>query len=279
MTEYFEPWLEYKHSIVRQLAYCIASPNILQHLPSELLIKNQFELHENHFWSKQYIHYQSRLDDLDKDPTELIEFVQKLKSTRLGLRFEYLFWFWLQDKANLDFELIQHSIQIIEAKNTIGEIDFLVLNRATQQVEHWEVALKYYLGESDLNLNHWYGLNRSDTLQRKLNHFSEKQFQFTHALNLNIDKKIAVMKGQLYIPNFKKFSQLPNWINQARRIGQWGYKIQPQLYRLQRHEWICPHLEQTSPNAYWWCNGLYHDIQTRQYYMYRQAPLITLPFQ
>ena len=90
---------------------------------------------------------------------------------------------------------IQHSIQIIEAKNTLGEIDFLVRNQATKQIEHWEVALKYYLGESNLQLMHWYGLNRSDTLLRKLNHFSKKQFQFTQALDFKIEKRLAIMKG------------------------------------------------------------------------------------
>lgn len=273
-TNYFEPWLCYQHPIVRQLAFCIASPNILQQPPDELAIKNHFELHDQAFWQQQFFQYQNRLNVLDQNPSELIEFVKKLKSTRLGLRFEYLFWFWLQDQANQQFELIQHSIQIIEGKNTIGEMDFLVRNLETQHIEHWEVALKYYLGESDLSLVHWYGLNRSDTLNRKLRHFSEKQFQFTHALDFKIDKKIAVMKGQLYIPSFQRTEHYPTWINQARRVGHWGYEIQNYLYRLQRHEWICPNMEQTSPTAHWWSNGLYHDKLTQEFYMFRQAPFL-----
>lgn len=135
-----------------------------------------------------------------KNPTTLIEFVQQLKSTRLGLRFEYLFWFWLQDEANPHYQLIQHSIQIIEGKHTKGEIDFLVLNRLTQQIEHWEVALKYYLGEADLHLARWYGLNRSDTLFRKLNHFSEKQFQFSQVLDRNIEKNALYSKDNCISP-------------------------------------------------------------------------------
>ena len=86
----FEPWLQFRHPIVRQLAFCIASPNIIQHLPDELEIKNRFEVHTSAFWQQQYIDFQTRLDQLDHDPTPLIEFVQQLKSTRLGLRFEYL---------------------------------------------------------------------------------------------------------------------------------------------------------------------------------------------
>ncbi|MCX5469500.1 DUF1853 family protein [Acinetobacter nematophilus] len=274
MTDYFEPWLKYHHPIVRQLAFCIASPNIIQTLPDELQIHHHFELHNTEFWQQQFFAYKSRLDDLDQNPAALIEFVQQLKSTRLGLRFEYLFWFWLQDEANSHYQLIQHSIQIIEGKHTKGEIDFLVLNRITHQTEHWEVALKYYLGEGDLHLARWYGLNRSDTLFRKLNHFSEKQFQFSQVLDRNIEKKWAVLKGQLYIPCFRDAAPLPFWMNPQRRLGQWGYHLKKDLYRLQRHEWICPDLKQSSTTAKWWCNGLYHDRQTQQFYMYRQAPLL-----
>ena len=283
MDTYFEPWLSYKHPIVRQLAFCIASPSIIQTIPQQLEIKNHFELHSTQFWQQQYHLYQHRLVELDTNPEPLIEFLQQLKSTRLGLRFEYLFWFWLQDEAQTNFKLIQHSIQIIEGKNTRGEIDFLVLNVATQQIEQWEVALKYYLGEANLNLEHWYGLNRSDTLFRKLNHFSSKQFQFTQALDLSIEKKFAVIKGQLFIPrptrllsdtNHTHSSALPAWLNPTRRVGEWGHQIDNHLYRLQRHEWICPDLIQSSTRAEWWCNGLYHNIQTQEFYMFRQAALL-----
>ena len=286
MNVLFEPWLDFQHPIVRQLAFCIASPNIIQNIPNELPVKNTFELHTDNFWKKQFSNYLPRLLHLDQNPAPLLEFVNKLKSTRLGLRVEYLFWFWLQDKENLDFELIQHSIQIIEGKNTLGEIDFLVRNRATQEIEQWEVALKYYLGESDLCLKHWYGLNRSDTLFRKLNHFSEKQFQFQQVLNLDINRKFAVMKGQLFIPaqlsgslsanvsNSREQPTIPNWINPQRRMGQWGHSLLNPLYRLQRQEWICPNATQSSPPAQWWCNGLYHDHTAQAFYMFRQAPLI-----
>lgn len=81
------------------------------------------------------------------------------------------------------------------------------------------------------------------------------------------------MKGQLYLPHGKDIVPLPSWINTQRRLGQWGHHIEKDFYRLQRHEWICPDLEQSSPAAQWWCNGLYYDTHTLKFYMYRQAPL------
>lgn len=276
--DFFEPWLEYRHAAVRQLAFAVASPNILQQLPSELEIIHCFELHQPQIWQQHYQAYQPRLQQLDQDPSELIQFLAQLKSTRLGLRFEMLIWFWLRDHDYHPYRLLGHSIQKIEGPKTLGELDFLLLNTETQRIEHWEVALKYYLGEADLKLQHWYGLNRADKLQRKLNHFTQKQFQFSDALDYPIQTRIAVLKGQLYLPQTSTNTalSLPNWINLQRRLGEWGHAIPSDNsnYRLERHEWICPNQHPTSQSAFWWTDGLYLN-QNHQFYMFRAAPLLS----
>ncbi|WP_179999358.1 DUF1853 family protein [Acinetobacter sp. YH12239] len=278
-SDFYEPWQNFHHAIVRQLAFVIASPNIIRFAPKELTIVHPFELHHEQFWQTQYEKYISRLHDLDQNPQKLIDFIQQLKSTRLGLRFEYLMWFWLQDdqRDQADFSLLDHSVQIIDGRHTLGEIDFVILNHHTQEIEQWEVALKFYLAEQDFQLQHWYGLNRSDTLFRKLNHFTQKQFQFTQANTYKIDRKIAVMKGQLYFPYHTELQTLPNWVSPHRRIGTWGHQLRSSFYRLERQEWICPNASQTSNEAHWWSNGLYHNVQTNQFYMYRQ-PALKLPY-
>lgn len=277
MTVFDEPWLQFKHPIVRQLAFSIASPNILKSVPQMLNIQYPFTLHEDAFWQQQFSRYLKRLIQLDHNPTALIDFLKPLKSTRLGLRFEYLFWFWLQDAHYHDFQLLGHSIQIIEGKHTIGELDFLMLNRETHQIEHWEVALKFYLAEADLLLEHWYGLNRSDTLLRKLNHFTQKQFQFEQVQQHQIEKRFAVLKGQLYIPEQMydpvHLNLLPAWVNGSRRIGHWGNSILKDYYRVERQEWICPNLQQSSTAATYWQNGLYRNFATQADYMFRQAEI------
>ena len=297
MTMLFEPWKQFHHPAVRQLAFSIASPNILSSLPTELHLRHTFNLHCNDFWQQHYKNYQVRLFELDQNPEPLLAFLAQLKSTRLGLRFEYLMWFWLQDEAFHDLRLLGHSIQIIHGRHTLGELDFLLFNTTTQQIEHWEVALKYYLAEVSYDLQYWYGLNRTDTLQRKLNHFTEKQFQFETVSQHNIQKRYAVLKGQLFLPAHKtqdlnyainnlifnhpesKVSPInttiPSWINPHRNIGQWGHFIpQQNYYRLQRQEWICHDAKISSPAAYWWTNGLYKSIKKEQFFMFRQPPFI-----
>lgn len=276
-TTYFEPWLNFRQPCVRQLAFTIASPNLIQHLPTELNIQHAFEIHPTELWQKYYQQYQERLIELDQNPAPLLQFLAQLKSTRLGLRFEMLIWFWLQDNPEQryhPYEVIGHSLQQIEGAKTLGELDFLLLNHQTQRIEHWEVALKYYLAEGDYTLPHWYGLNRDDTFLKKLRHFTERQFQFEHVSSLDIQQKFAILKGQLFLPNVTAVT-IPAWIQTARRLGKWGHTIPQQpMYRLTRHEWICPNTQATSAPAIWWCNDLYYDFSSQQSYMYRQPALI-----
>ncbi len=280
VVAYFEPWLQFKTPIVRQLAFSIASPSILAKLPQELIIKNAFELHDSTHWQTLYQKYEPRLYELDLSPQPLIDFLARLKSTRLGLRFENLLWFWLLDSDYHHYQLLGHSIQIISGAITLGELDFLVLNQKTQQVEHWEVALKYYLGECKLDLAEWYGLNREDTLNRKLKHFTERQFQFSEANNHIIQRKFAVMKGQLYLPTRYNITRanLPEWINSERRLGRWGTHLpQTDYHRLQRPEWLCPNQNLSSESAKWWTDGLYYaPMNEPQYYMFRTSRLTSL---
>ena len=273
-----EPWLQFKNLLVRQLAFCIASPNILAAIPAELVLKHSFQLHASKTWTKHFQHYHSRLLYLDQHPQELEVFLQQLKSTRLGLRFEMFIWFWLLDQNYHPYKVLGHSIQKIAGAKTLGELDFLLLNTETNQVEHWEVALKYYLAERDFSLAYWYGLNRSDTLVRKLNHFSQKQFQFEDALEYEIERRYAVLKGQLYLPVEPTQQVIPPWVNLKRRLGYWGSYIPPQnshFYRLQRQEWICPASHVSSETAHWWINGLYLQKDKPNFYMFRHAPLLS----
>jgi hypothetical protein len=270
----FEPWLQFKHPLLRQLAFAVASPNILSALPLELDIQHAFHFHPSQIWQQHFQTYLPRLKQLDQDPKELEDFMAQLKSTRLGLRFEMFMWFWLLDHRYHAYELLGHSIQIIDGAKTAGELDFLIFNRDLKRVEHWEIALKYYLAEYDYSFQHWYGLNRSDRLARKMQHFTEKQFQFSHALEHEIEIRFCMLKGQLYLPQYHPHT-LPDWVNPTRRLGYWGHDIPPvelAYYRLQRHEWICANATTTSQTAIWWTDGLYKQDQHEAYYMYRQAP-------
>lgn len=268
---YFEPWVRFNHPIVRQLAFTIASPNLILHFPTEIISHKTLSLHRNEDWQRYFFSYEARLKYLDRYPDELIQFLQQVKSTRLGLRFETLLWFWLQDKNNPYFELLGHSIQHHKDGKTLGEMDFLIRNKVSQRIEHWEVCLKYYLAAADLHLATWIGLNPEDTFAHKLNHLAQHQFQFEHALGYTIDARYTVIKGQLYLP--KIHQNLPNWLNNARRLGTWQEHIpdQKQKWRyLTRPEWLCPNKNTRDHQPIkWWNNGLYYAEHGSEFLMLR----------
>ena len=270
-VNYFEPWKNYQNLNIRQLAFALASPNLIHYFPSEIMAASNINFHDSAEWQKFYYAYEPKLSQLDQNPEELNQFLGKIKSTRLGLRFEALLWFWLQDPKNQYFQLLGHSIQSHHKGKTLGEIDFLIKNLETNKIEHWEVCLKYYLAEPDLALNTWIGLNPDDTLAQKLHHLAHRQFQFETALGYLIDEKKVVIKGQFYLP--QQHTHLPNWINTDRRLGEW-YATLPNhadLRRLKRSEWICPEgtcTPQSSPIK-WWNNGLYYNAKDECFTMLR----------
>ena len=263
-SAYFEPWNNYNHPLVRQLAFAIASANLIQQIPDEIQVDKKIELHNLQDWKKFYYAYAARLTQLDKTPQELINFLSHIKSTRLGLRFEALLWFWLQDGYNPHFKLLGHSIQSHKDGKTLGEIDFLIHNLETHEIEHWEVCLKYYLAQSNLKLDTWIGLNPDDTLQHKLQHTCSKQFQFDSALNHKIEKRYMIFKGQLFLP--LKHAPIPKWMNPDRKLSYWHHKplSAKGFIHLTRVEWLCPNaysyqdIANLSPIKFWHSSLYYH---------------------
>ncbi|MEM9051238.1 MAG: DUF1853 family protein [Bacteroidota bacterium] len=82
-------------------------------------------------------------------------------------------------KASSNFEMIAENIQLIEEKQTIGELDFLIRDKLTSEVIHLELAYKFYLYDStisELEIENWIGPNRNDSLIEKLKKLKEKQF-------------------------------------------------------------------------------------------------------
>ena len=51
-----EPWLQFKNLLVRQLAFCVCSPNILSHIPSEMVLKHAFQFHDDDQWNHHVIY-------------------------------------------------------------------------------------------------------------------------------------------------------------------------------------------------------------------------------
>lgn len=231
---------------VRALAYAIGSPALLRHWPDEFAEQawlQQVSLFASQQWQQHFQDYWPRLLKLDRDPQPLLTHLAQLKSSRLGLYFEQLIGFWLTERDYHPYELVCRNWQQFSGQQTIGEVDVLVNNQQTRQLEHWELAIKFYLGDADLTLpQHWRGLNRRDHLQRKLQRMLSRQFTLTHFADEAISCRKLVLKGRFFYPDtVPPAAGLIDWLDPDHPAGYWGYGLPAgQWLRARRPEWLMP---------------------------------------
>lgn len=82
-------------------------------------------------------------------------------------------------KSSTNYDVLYENIQVIEAKKTIGEIDFIIEELITKRLIHMELAYKFYLFDPSISsepINNWIGPNRNDSLIKKLEKLKGKQF-------------------------------------------------------------------------------------------------------
>ena len=155
---------------------------------------------------------------------------KRAHSFRLGHHFERLLEYWLSHQRY--FDLVSANLQVNADKRTIGEFDFLVEHN--QKTEHWEAAIKFYLGYGDQeNPYQWFGPNPSDSLGKKYAHLTSHQLSLSvypeskdllSNMNLRVDKVLCFMKGRLFYP-IEKFNNRdfvhPAIVNPTHEKGWW----------------------------------------------------------
>lgn len=150
---------------------------------------------------------------------------------RLGRHFERLLLAWLD--AAPEYRLIAANLPVRDGKRTVGEFDFIV--DTPGGVEHWEAAVKFYLGADDLaDAGRWFGPNTSDRLDLKLARLHEHQLLLAEApaaqrllaeRDLTIERSRCFMKGRLFHPleGFEAGErQAPVSINPNHERGWWS---------------------------------------------------------
>lgn len=127
-------------------------------------------------------------------------------SLMLGKRAERFLSFYL--KQHPQYEILAENVQIINEKETIGELDFL-LKHSKNGLLHLEMACKYYLYHPSAKSTEevWCGPNNQDFLSLKKRKMHEHQFPLLHDVraqqvlnDLNIDSES--FKQMLLFQNF-----------------------------------------------------------------------------
>jgi len=194
--------VEYQHHIVRDLAWAIASPPLLRFEQASC------SWHGSEWYQDLYLTSQDWLQRLDKAPQALQEILDSQKDRRLGRYFETLWAFWLENSSR--FEVIEQNLALRDQGKTLGEMDFLVLDKMSGQYLHWEVAVKFYLGVGDTRQhNSWHGPGKKDRLDLKVEHLRHRQSvicqrpvvqKLLQERGRHVDACGVILKGRLYYP-------------------------------------------------------------------------------
>lgn len=165
---------------------------------------------------------------------------------RLGFYYQ---WLWQQlILEHPHYDLVAEELQLHDNKQTLGAIDFLVRNLMTGELEHWEVAIKFYLAWEQS----WPGPNAKDNLDKKAKRMLEHQLALSDHMAYQqqlspIFGQVAVrrliMQGRLFYPEDQTSQGSGISLNPGASIGRWCYSHQLQdkiLRPLTKREWIAP---------------------------------------
>lgn len=105
-----------------------------------------------------------------------LEKMEHPRNSVLGKRMESFFEITINHSERYD--LIDSNIQIIENKQTLGEIDFLLYDKLQSRPLHVELVYKLYVYDEQLSpeINRWIGPNRKDSFSEKLEKLKNRQF-------------------------------------------------------------------------------------------------------
>ena len=95
----------------------------------------------------------------------------------LGKRMEHFFNCYV--KLFTSEKILLQNEQIIENKKTLGELDFILKDTASEVVSHIELIFKFYLFDPETGtseLDHLIGPNKRDSLNKKLQRLQKRQF-------------------------------------------------------------------------------------------------------
>lgn len=146
---------------------------------------------------------QDILLELDEKPEAVNHFFEGLGYMPLGRYFEQLLFYIMERDPY--YKVRWQNQQIINDKGiTEGEID-LIVEKDTGEIEHWEIALKYYLQVKPSTDHQYYlGPSRRDFLAKKMEKLNRHQLKLgAHPQTLaefgEIPSKLF-LKGELYFP-------------------------------------------------------------------------------
>lgn len=127
---------------------------------------------------------------------------------RLGHQVEHIYLQLL--KASNKYKVFARSIQLIEHKRTLGELDYIIKLLDSDEIIHVELTFKFYLLDPNMDgvVQGLVGPNRGDAFSYKLDKTKNKQFPLLYTdaakkrLKIDVDQitqKVAFY-GEIFTP-------------------------------------------------------------------------------
>lgn len=245
------PWLECQHRPVRDLAWaCFSAPMVLSDS-----LQGEGEPVQN----AGFVATAARLawlEQLDREPARLLNWLAERPATRLGLYFEALWQFFLEQDDEV--ELLAHNLPVRAGGRTIGEFDCLYYCHRRQSAVHLELAVKFYLHRRDAGgaWDQWLGPNSRDRLDLKLERLLNHQSQLSlhraackglAELDVRNPLREVEVKGYLF-QHILEQAPATSGVNSASHLSGWCHWRERQhvlreraRYRiLPRLQWLAP---------------------------------------
>ena len=196
---------------VRDLEWVIFSPPLITEIKNSgiTFLERIFSIEEENFFIEL-------LTALEKNPSELINFIQSKNTHLLGKYFEALLEYSLIKSPSK--KLIASNLQINSNGKTIGELDFIYRDLNENKIIHLEAAGKFFIA---LSRDELLGPNPNDSLEKKISKIKTNQISLASSTegknklkSLGINEEVfprALIKGYLFYPE-ENYS-LPDFIN------------------------------------------------------------------
>lgn len=253
-------WQSFNTPQVRDLAWVLGSPPLLSPARSRTASGRQVHWLNASWCTAMFDASHDWLRSLDHTPAPLLAALAD-RDTRLGRHFENLLGFWLAWPDNPFYRLAHRGLAICSQHRTLGELDFLVEDRRSGRLQHWEVAVKFYLGTAPGgDYCHWLGPALHDRLDLKVDHLLHHQLDLPTTaegaglmrhLHLPRPDPVCLLKGRLFYPPDVDIGQwAPTGACQDHPAGWWmsgetfrqRYTDHPDVkwLPLPRENWLTP---------------------------------------
>lgn len=248
---------QFRTPAIRHLAWMLSAPQLLES--------------ERRFDPAQEApgHVFATLAQWDRDPGEGPAVLTDPPQRRLGLHFEQLYHCLMEDL--LGWQVLVRNLPIRRQGITLGELDFIVRNPATGDLEHHEIAVKFYLGYLGESQVWWYGPNARDRLDLKTRRLLDHQSHLTelpetreHLAGLGLNEpliKRVYMPGYLFYPRAHHLAP-PADVPAQHLRGEWVYrhnldKVDTSHWvTLDKPHWLGPWQQREQPDEMLTCQNL-----------------------